>query len=90
MKPRTLQDMLLRIKQLEFSIIAAQEMCALLRASFEERDGLPAEQVIITDDGRAVPQTAIVGVLELLDKYIHTCSAELAELHSTAVPGDKK
>lgn len=82
---QTLGDMLARIADIEMTITATREMTDVLSAMFVARDGLPADQLILTEDGRKVPQTSIIDAIGVLEQHIVLLTRELDELKNTPV-----
>jgi len=82
---QTLGDMLARIADIEMTITATREMTDVLSSMFVARDGLPADQLILTEDGRKVPQTNIIDAITVLEQHVVLLSRELDELRNTPV-----
>lgn len=84
-RPQTVGEIIARVTALEHTLVAASEMYALLVADFVARDGMPAAQIIVADDGRPVPQEHVVDALAPLEQHINLLRTELDELRGTHV-----
>jgi hypothetical protein len=82
---QTVGQIMSRISAIEYTLIAANEMHALLVADFVSRDGMPAAQLIVSDDGRTVPQEHVLDALAPIEQHINMLRTELEELRSLQV-----
>jgi len=68
---------------LSFKLVVLQEMREWLERQFAERDGMVATQLMITDDGRTVPQDTIAEVLSDIETQVTLLEAEREEIERT-------
>lgn len=87
---KTIGEVLVTITDIELQLVATREMCAYLVAAFVDRDGIPAEQIILTDDGRPVTQQSIIATIDALHARIDTLTASLEGLRNLKVAPEKK
>ncbi|MGA1354107.1 MAG: hypothetical protein ACO32I_04935 [Candidatus Limnocylindrus sp.] len=84
-------EVMARIHALELTYTATKEMLALLTGSFISRDGLPAEEIILTDDGRQVPQELIREALDAtMVAYLEELQEDLDKLKNMTVDTKEK
>lgn len=79
----TLKELMARYTALNFKLVVLQETRDWLDRQFVERDGMVATQLMITDDGRTIPQDTIVEVLSDIETQIALLEAEREEIERT-------
>jgi hypothetical protein len=81
--PQTIRDIIERLAQITYKTVVLVETRAWLEGQFAERDGLVAAQLMLTDDGRAVPQSVIYDTISDIDTQLALLTAEREQLERT-------
>lgn len=82
---RTIKEVMTRYADVCFKLVVLNETYDWLDRQFSERDGMIATQLMLTDDGRAVPQDTIRDVLADIQTQITLLETERAEIEETQI-----
>ena len=65
-----IKELMNRHTHLEIKKSAIEECLTLIRSEFSSRDGIPPNKIVLTEDGKRVPPTTFINVLNEITELI--------------------
>ena len=65
-----IKELMHRHAHLEIKKAAVEECLMLIRSEFSSRDGIPPNKIVLTEDGKRIPPTTFVTVLNEITELI--------------------